>query len=249
MSSTTFTSHTQVQMATSHTHWKQKVAVAEQLQKELDDMQRHLPTAVRDGPCEKSLEPVLRRHHIVRQEYHGGAFVGNHIAAALQETIIDEITSAPVNVTRERFQTEVAAAEVVAERYRSLLKKYSACRSLFNHSSPVTAEDLQQLQDKIALFMATLRREIVARKKGNVTPKLHLLEDHVVDQMRHFGAGLALRGEQGGETIHHEWNELDRRFSGVPDNLERLKLVAKAHATATLPSHKAKVPMVKRRAV
>lgn len=29
------------------------------------------------GPCAASLEPVLQRHNICRQVYHGGAFVGN----------------------------------------------------------------------------------------------------------------------------------------------------------------------------
>ena len=49
--------------------------------------------------------------------------------------------------------------------------------------------------------MATTGKELVVRKVANVTPKLHLLEDHVVEQMRHLGSGLALHGEHGGESL------------------------------------------------
>ena len=46
--------------------------------------------------------------------------------------------------------------------------------------------------------MASVRQEIVARYRGAITPKLHLLEEHIVNQMRYFGSGLGLLGEQGG---------------------------------------------------
>ena len=34
---------------------------------------------IKDGPCVQSYERVLQRYHVCRQQYHGGAFVGNHV--------------------------------------------------------------------------------------------------------------------------------------------------------------------------
>ena len=51
--------------------------------------------------------------------------------------------------------------------------------------------------------MTTVRHEVVDRRRGNITPKLHLLESHVVSSMRRFRVGLGLLGEQGREGLHH----------------------------------------------
>ena len=124
----------------------------------------------------------------------------------------------------------------------------AACRAIFNTPTAITSTIFDTSRQNIKVFMESIRRKVVTRKRGNVTPKLHLLEDHVADQMERFGVGLAIHGEQGGETIHHEWNELRRRLDSVPNDLERLRLVAKAHALSTLPSNIAKTPEVQRRA-
>ena len=72
--------------------------------------------------------------------------------------------------------------------------------------------------------------EIVGdRKLGNITPKLHLLERHVVGQMRHFGTGLGLIGEYGAESIHAELNLLAATFDAVPRELDLLAVIAKQH--------------------
>ena len=69
----------------------------EDVKKQLDDMRAKQPSTVKGGPCEKSVYVKLQQHHIVRQQYHGGAFVGNHIAKALRPKVIDEITGSPIH--------------------------------------------------------------------------------------------------------------------------------------------------------
>ena len=76
--------------------------------------------------------------------------------------------------------------------------------------------------------MSTARQEIVQRQKGNITPKLHLLEGHVVSAMRHYGVGRML-AEQGGESIHAEFNTLARELKHTSEDLARLRMIVKQH--------------------
>ena len=234
-------------VAQVHTAWQMKVDVVAQLEKELTEQQKKVPQSMKGRPCEASLDPVLKRHNVVRQEYHGGAFIGNHVAKALTPQVVDELTSAPLQVVQDRCASLVPEMDVVTKRYELLLKEYAACRSIFNTSSAISDADLTTLTNNIATFLASVRREIVTRQAGNITPKLHLLEDHVVPQMRAFGVGLALHGEQGGESIHHEWNEQESKLRGTTDELERLKQVMKSHTIGTLPSTLSHKPTIARR--
>ena len=197
---------------------------------------------VKNGPCERSVEPVLQKNGIQRQSYHGCAFVGNHIHKALSQKVIGELTAAPKDVIAQRCPPLADEVDEVATRYSTLMTQYASCSSLFSTSSAVTTEQLATLDANIKVFMASARREIVARRLGNITPKLHLLEDHVVKCMRRFGVGLGLLGEQGGEGIHHEFNVLSATFLGIRQDLKRLKTVVHQHCVSTLPQHRLHLP-------
>ena len=56
----------------------------------------------------------------------------------------------------------------------------------------------------------------------SITPKLHLLEDHVVPWFERWGAGLALMGEQGGEGVHAHLNKIrgNLRCFSLTDELQ-----------------------------
>lgn len=95
--------------------------------------------------------------------------------------------------------------------------------------------------------MASCRREVMTRKLGNITPKLHLLEEHVVDSIEHFGMGFSLPGEQGMESIHAETNTLNVRFNAIPATLERRRTCAEQHLLAALPQSAALRPKIKPR--
>ena len=66
-----------------------------------------------------------------------------------------------------------------------------------------------------------------------ITPKLHLLEDHLIPSVRHVGVGFGLLGEQGGEAIHRRFNELESRFFSITTS-EQLCLIVKQHLTSTI---------------
>ena len=109
-------------------------------------------------------------------------------------------------------------ALIVAERYSKLMTHYTDCRDIFSSSSPFDEQIPTDLADNISSFMSTARQEIVQRQKGNITPKLHLFEGHV-RAMRRYGIGLGMLGEQGGESIHADFNTLAREF---PHILEKI---------------------------
>ena len=211
---------------------------------EINELKKSLSAAkIRNGPCERSVEPVLQRHGIQRQSYHGGAFVGNHVRKALTQPVIHELTSAPKVVVAERCPALASIADDIADRHSSLMSQYASCSELFNRSSAVTDEDLEVMEGRITTFMATARREVIARGLGNVTPKLHLVEDYVVACMRKFRVGLGLLGKKGGEGIHHELNILSSTFSSIRDDLQRLKTTVHHHCVATLPQQLPHIPV------
>ena len=56
----------------------------------------------------------------------------------------------------------------------------------------------------------------------SITPKLHIVEDHIIPWFQLWGAGLGLMGEQGGEGMHSHLNNIRsnlRRFS-LTDELQ-----------------------------
>ena len=70
---------------------------------------------------------------------------------------------------------------------------------------------------------------------ASITPKLHLLEDHTLEQLQRFGAGFGLLNEQGGELIHTEFNRIGRVVSGMKDPLQRLVTTVRRHHISTTP--------------
>ena len=193
------------------------------------------------GPCAAAVEDVLQRNNIQRQAYHGGAFVGNHINSALKPAVVSALTSAPVTTTAERCNSVQLSNEVatVRDRYNTLFSLYGRCRKLFSHCNAMSPEEIQTLEDSIAEFLRHCREEIVHRNLGHITPKLHLLEAHTVPAIRRLRVGLGLLAEQGSESIHARFNELDRNYHSIPNALKRLEAVAKQHVVSTLPQHAA----------
>ena len=50
---------------------------------------------------------------------------------------------------------------------------------------------------------------------ASITPKMHMLEDHMVPWMRHWHWSLGFHGEQGAESIHNIFNSLERTYSAI----------------------------------
>ena len=83
---------------------------------------------------------------------------------------------------------------------------------------------------------------------ATVTPKLHMLEEHVVPWIRKWGVGFGLLGEQGAESIHASFNSLKRTFRSIPDGLSRLKQMMSEHHLHIAPPNTTARPPVQKRA-
>ena len=71
--------------------------------------------------------------------------------------------------------------------------------------------------------------------EASITPKLHLLEDHIVDFLGQWRVGFGMLGEQGAESIHAAYNNLKRVYANVHDREERLRLVTQEHHRRICP--------------
>ena len=194
------------------------------------------------GPCTASIEPVLQAHNIQRQAYHGSAFVGNHVHRDLKPAVIKALTSAPLSVLTTRCSELEHDATAVKQRYESLFLAYANCTAKFSHCNKMSQDDTDELARCIQHFLAKARESVVSRQLGRITPKLHLLESHVVPSIRRLGVGIGLLAEQGSETIHAKFNSLNRDYHAIPNRLQRLRAVAEQHLVATLPQHESIQP-------
>ena len=75
------------------------------------------------------------------------------------------------------------------------MTQYADCSEIFSSAEAVNPSILHDLEGKIKEFMFTAREEIVRRDRGRVTPKLYMLEAHVLDSVGRFGVGLGMLGE------------------------------------------------------
>ena len=80
-----------------------------------------------------------------------------------------------------------------------------------------------------------------------ITPKFHLLEEHVVPFVRQWGLGFGFMGEQGGESIHAQFNNLERTYANIPNMVDKLYRVVQEQHLRVQPSNVALQPTIKRR--
>ena len=82
------------------------------------------------------------------------------------------------------------------------------------------------LESSIELFMAHFRQ---CWPEVKITPKLHLLEDHVIPFVKKWQCGFGFYGEQGGESIHSVFNNLDARYRNIRNPSKRLRFLMEQH--------------------
>ena len=73
---------------------------------------------------------------------------------------------------------------------------------------------------------------------SRITPKLHLLEDHIIPFIQMWGKGMETFGEQGGEKLHRIFNNIERN-TNCRKGSEESKVVAslKAHIHHIAPEY------------
>ena len=82
--------------------------------------------------------------------------------------------------------------------------------------------------------------------ESTITPKLHFLEDHVVPFIHQWKFGLGVMAEQGAESIHARFNQLQRTYANMTNKVERLKCMVLEHFRQVCPINIVRQPPMKR---
>ena len=70
----------------------------------------------------------------------------------------------------------------------------------------------------------------------SVTPKAHILEDHVVPILERCRVGLAYLGESGGEKLHAKFNRASPVSQNMRGEEKKLEVALVHHLTEVLPT-------------
>ena len=73
--------------------------------------------------------------------------------------------------------------------------------------------------------------------KATVTPKLHMLEDHVVPLLQRRHGGFGLMGEQGAESIYEYFNSLGRTYHSTRGPVLSLNTMMREHLVHVVPEN------------
>ena len=162
-----------------------------------------------------------------------------------------------------RFNPSIQAkAESISRRFLVVFSLFAKCHEVYDKSC-VTQDDITDLskidpQTKVVIqitsltggnissFMAYYRQQF---RSATVTPKMHMLESHVVPWLTEWNVGLGLMGEQGAESLHAYFNSLLRTYENIPNDTDRLNYMMVEHYRHVAPSNVACRPPVKRRKI
>jgi hypothetical protein len=81
----------------------------------------------------------------------------------------------------------------------------------------------------------------------SVPPKMHFLEDHMVDVLTRWKVGLGLLGEQGAESIHNVFNRYQRMHACVKPCNKRLECMMNTHLFGVFPKVQTLKPKIRKR--
>ena len=145
--------------------------------------------------------------------------------------------------------------EILLQEYNKLFSLFANCHNAYSHSAPVSSSDniyiasLGKLSYSIThasillkgchsctsdLYAETSIHKFLKQyhsmfPESAITPKMHILQEHVIEWMKRWHVGLGLHGEQGAESVHNKFNQLQRQFACIRDPLNLLKLILKEH--------------------
>lgn len=198
------------------------------------------------GPVTANLDTILQNHNIHRQKYHGKSFVGNDCNKYLQKQVYRDVCAGIVTKTEELTQSIDIISEAISikTKFTSLFTMFSKIHKLVSHRRTIDEQELVVIQKRIDEYLAYFRGLF---QKTRITIKQHLLEDHIVTWIRQWGFGMALHGEQGGESIHAQVNEMTANARGIVCPLKRTLSVLQDHLTLVSPTIPAKRPIIVKR--
>ena len=160
---------------------------------------------------------------------------------SLQQPNITLITSSLIEATQEQCPEVVDDAEGVSGQFRKLFTLFAGCHNLYSSADSMGESEVTRLgtygdlainlkcdnqlfinfilvEKNIGDFMEAYR--LVEKR---VTPKVHILEEHIVPLIRKWGGvGVGFHSEQGAESIHTLFNSLLRTYASTRNPTQRM---------------------------
>ena len=149
----------------------------------------------------------------------------------------------------ERCEALVESARAVSLKFTKAFLLFSKCHNVYSSRYHLSDDDLDDLgtiyhyfrrvtficvliEKRIKEFLLYIWHEF---PETSITPKLHLIEDHMVDFLQKWKVGCELLGEQGAESIHITFNEFHRHYANIRKSVAQLRQVTMEHHRRTSP--------------
>ena len=158
-------------------------------------------------------------------------------------------------------------AEVTSDKFREAFRLFALCHLVYDSAYLLAEETIDELGtctcNSMLCYIKTSIQDISffppeqniqsflefyrERFNASFTPKLHILEDHVVPFLRKWRVGFGFHGEQGAESLHASFNKIGESYVAIPDAVKRLQCVMREHHLQVSPTMLAQQPAVKKR--
>eukprot|EP00731_Ephydatia_muelleri_P001906 Em0001g1906a len=169
----------------------------------------------KEGPFVKALDDALQSIGVHRQQYFGGAFVGNHVHQALKECNIQKLCRSLCETAKNKLPHRSTQAEHRTEILAKAFSMFARCHNIYDHNF-IDETQAHALEEAVGEFMTFFRESF---PQATVPIKMHLLEDHAVPWAKSFHVGFGLLGEQEAESIHAKFTRLSLSYTAITDKL------------------------------
>ncbi|XP_030828702.1 uncharacterized protein LOC105439624 isoform X2 [Strongylocentrotus purpuratus] len=186
------------------------------------DLNKSSKVSVASGMIAASLDQALQDMHVQRQAYHGKSFIGNHVHKCLKPDNIIRLTTRVADTMKQLCPDSeplIREAERVAATYRNLFTLFGRCHVAINTCGFLKDDKINELESNIKDYLHFFRTNFPTE---SVPPKMHLLEEHIVPWLRRWRATMGTMGEQGGESVHAQINNIKRDLRGYNNDLDLL---------------------------
>ena len=195
---------------------------------------------IKDGGIHQVIEKTLHKYEIKRGAYHGGTFQGPDCRRATKnaEKLFDDLYPILVEHNREEDGMTDDDIKELCKACSNLLHTLDATHSRFLKWYMKWDDEAKKAVRELEALIASALKQ--ARAIGiSITPKWHLLEDHILDQhiwlVKNGWGGICWLDESFVERAHQEGVKEDRRTQGVKGHEAQQTAQFKAEERASNP--------------
>jgi hypothetical protein len=173
------------------------------------------------------MEAYLTVLGITRQAFYSGAFVGNHVTKALHKRLdiisklVEYCTVKDTAMTAEQLNFQVQIHKLACKHLR-LWDQLAQLHTLLMRAALLTPAEIETVCRLGPQLAANWRRSNAHRQR--VTLKMHQLEAHVGQFVRHFRTA-GLLAEHGIESVHRLMHSNNNSSMRVAKTQLRLRVL------------------------